>query len=80
MVRLQKSDHYEKKNQSLLYVYIPEPFTLAGDGHPVSCKCAGWTFFGGAVSHHSGGYACDHLQSFIAKDNPDMVCILRLAF
>ena len=23
--------------------------------------------FGGSVSHHSGGNACDHFQSFIAK-------------
>ena len=51
MVRLQKNDHYEKKKiQSLLYVCIPEPFTLASDGHQVSCKCAGWAFWGVSVS------------------------------
>ena len=50
--KVAKSDHYEKKKtiQSLLYVCIPEPLTLASDGHQVSCKCAGWAVWGVSVS------------------------------
>ena len=52
MVRLQKVTIMKKKKtiQSLLYVCIPEPLTLASDGHQVSCKCAGWAFWGVSVS------------------------------